>query len=60
MKFQFPGHSILVYVGTFATLLVTLLVSYAIYINGFVQPWVILGGMNLLGYIMLIYIYLTE
>lgn len=60
MKFQFLSHSILFYVGMLTTFLVTLLVAYAIHINGFAQPWVLLGGMNLLGYAMLIYIYLTE
>lgn len=60
MKFEFLQHSILFYVGAVTTLLATILISYAIYNNGFVQPWTLLGGMNLLGYILIIYIYITE
>lgn len=60
MKFQFLGHSVLFYISVMTTLISTILISYAIHINGFVQPWTILGGMNLLGYVLIAYIYITE
>lgn len=60
MKFQFLGHSAIFYISMVATILATILISYAIHINGLVQPWTLLGGMNLLGYMLIIYIYITE
>lgn len=60
MKFKFLEHSILFYIGVVTTIVATILISCAIHLNGFVQPWTLLGGMNLLGYILMIYIYITE
>lgn len=60
MKFKFPEHSALFYVGIITTFLVTILIIAAIFINGVSQPWIMLAGMNLLGYALMVYIYLTE
>jgi hypothetical protein len=60
MKFYFQGHAIVFYVGIISTILASILIAYGVSINGFIQPWTLLTTINILGYIMLAYIYLTE
>jgi hypothetical protein len=60
MKFKFISHNVLYYIGMMTTILVTVLLGFAIYINGLVEPWITLLFMNFLGYLLLLYIYISE
>jgi hypothetical protein len=60
MKHKLLKNFYLFYISIASLVLASCVIGYAISNYGFVEPWPILVFINLLGYFMAIYIYITE